>query len=424
MKPATISILLDTPEVHLYGERASSSGCTLTGKVLMSLRVPTKIRSLNITFQGQQKLKYPTPTPKSTQNTNLNPLMIERNRLAVSETQNLIEPQAKYTQYAAGTHELHFEFIVSGDLPATADLITGETKYTMDAQLVLTGLRSSSTVQQPVIILRCPRDGGHWAHTVFDSLSVGTQWEDRVSVTLSFDQSAINDATTATFLVEITANAKNHHLMALTLQLRETQTIFDNTAHTSSRVHRVTRIVSQKLMSYGSVGAKLCGQDEFYVRLSIPRVNDGVQFECECVEYLVSHRLVLTASVRAPEGHTAEVTIPAQFSVLPKSAISGGSELPLYESSPNDQLIQTSSGLGLEDESSILRLQLQATAMESLAGRQLPSYSLPVCFSCGKEDVSVLECRQAIVRHSLIPPGTEIEDLCATLASANFVAGN
>ncbi|KAJ2734750.1 hypothetical protein IW152_002073 [Coemansia sp. BCRC 34962] len=326
--------------------------------------------------------------------------------------------------YAAGTHDLPFAFVLPGDLPPTAELLFGHISYSVQAQLVLTGLRSSCVSKVPVVVLRCPGEGSQWAHSVFDALSVGTQWDGRLSVEAAYGSCSVPADTTLVLGVAVSPSEKGFSLLALEAVLKEIQSIYacaddqEGATGVGSVVHRESRLVARKRLAIGAFGTPLDGQNEFGVELSVPPAFAGVQYECESTDIKVSHQLALTALVKTPEGQTIEVVLPAHLFVLPQVSIDGVADLPLYELSGDDQLVQSAES---EDQPEIYSQNSSRSSHTAIDSQvyvpltDLPPYSLPVCLSCGKEDISVLQCRRAIVSKNQIPPNAEIEDMCAGL---------
>ncbi|KAJ2701421.1 hypothetical protein FB645_004658 [Coemansia sp. IMI 203386] len=330
----SISIEPDTPAVHLFGERDGSAGCILSGYVKLVLQRPTKTKSLSVTFQGMQHLKTPSTSPTDSE------FLHTTTRTLVRDTQMLIDLETRYIRLNAGTHRLRFEFIIPGNVPATIHTGCGSNSYTLEAELLQTGLRPRCTTIVKVPILRCPSDGGQWAISTFDMLNAGAQWDARVSVNLSHDICAVSDGETCEFVVTIGASEKNMRLMALDLQLREIQTMFSK-PNGSAVVYKQTRMVGQKHRIYGSTGLSIDDQCDYSVRMMVPGAFNGIQYDYECADFMVTHRLVLTVLIRTPDDKNVEITIPAQVAVIPRCGIAESSILPLYESVNDDILLQS-----------------------------------------------------------------------------------
>ncbi|KAJ2389545.1 hypothetical protein H4S02_002315 [Coemansia sp. RSA 2611] len=416
MRPTTLSILLDSPAVHLFGERTTSAGVVLTGTVRLGLRAATKIRQLHLTFSGELAISY-VPRHHSSAGP------ATRNKRLAKMTQDLILFSVPKL-YAAGIHDLRFAFVLPGDLPPTAELLFGHISYSVQAQLVLTGLRSNCVSNAPVVILRCPGEGSQWAHSAFDALSVGTQWDGRLSAEVTHGSCSVPADSTLVLGVEVCPSEKGFSLIALEAVLKEIQSIYasaddhEGAAEAGSVVYRESRLVARKRLAFGTVGTPLDGQNEYDVELLVPPAFAGVQYECESADIKVSHQLALTALVKTPEGLTIEVVLPAHLFVLPQVSLDGVADLPLYELSGDDQLVQSAEPENQPEIYSQSSSHSSHTAIDSQAYvslTDLPPYSLPVCLSCGKEDISVLQCRRAIVSKSQIPPNAEIEDMCADL---------
>ncbi|KAJ2901076.1 hypothetical protein IWW38_000041 [Coemansia aciculifera] len=422
MRPTTLSILLDTPAVHLFGERTTSAGFVLTGTVRLSLRTATKIRRLHLTFLGEQAISYTPRSPAPAQKT-----LVTRNKRLAEMSQNLVEPSnALPEQYAAGTHDLRFAFVLPGDLPPTAELLFGHISYSIQAQLLLTGLRSSCTAEVPVVVLRCPGEGSQWAHAAFDALSVGTQWEDRLSIEFGHSSCSVPADAPLNLRVQVSPSEKGFALLALDVGLKEIQSVRasieansdgDGASENRLTVHRESRVVARKRMAFGPAGVPLDGQNEYSVVLQIPSAFSGIQYECESADVKISHQLALSAMIKSPEAQTLEMTLPAHLFILPQASIDGVADLPLYELSSGDQLVQSAETESQPDIASRSSSYSSHTVVDSppeASVTGLPPYSLPVCLSCGKEDISVLQCRKAIVDKSRMPLNAEIEDMCAS----------
>ncbi|KAI8324625.1 hypothetical protein GQ54DRAFT_52932 [Martensiomyces pterosporus] len=428
MRPTAVTITLDTPTVNLFGERTASAGFILAGKVCLSFRTATKVRALDLSLFGEQVISFiprarkgmPKPTAADT---------VVLNKCLADIPQRLVEPSdgSKSVQYAAGTHALHFEIVLPGDLPASAVLLFGRISYCLRARLVLTGLRSTCTAEVPVVVARNPGEGSEWAAAAFDALCVSAKWADKLRVTLSRDSRALTENSSAEFTVTMDPSIKNLRLTVLDLLMKEIQSVHQDGAQ-ESPAHKEVRVVARKRVSFGREGVEIDGTDDHRIRLRIPEAYGGVQYECESPTVAVTHHLVLTALIQSPEGSVIEVSLPTHVSVLPRASTDGGSDLPLYEKSGHDQLIQASEPPPAQNvhrtTTSRPAPASSETASSAETARALPPYSLPVCDSCGKEDISVLECRKAIVRHSRMRSNAEIEDLCAELANEASLRAN
>ncbi|KAJ1949393.1 hypothetical protein FBU59_001167, partial [Linderina macrospora] len=173
-------------------------------------------------------------------------------------------------------------------------------------------------------------------------------------------------------------------------------------------------VVARKRIAFGKQGIAAESREEHRIALNVPSAYADVQYDLDSDSVTVRHQVVLTALIRAPEGATVEMTIPAYVSVLPNA--SSSVDLPLYATSGADRLIQTSRSVVFPGAvSGYAAAQTGRTASDAApVSRDLPPYSLPVCPSCGKEDLTVLQCHTAAaVRVSQMPPNAEIEDLCA-----------
>ncbi|KAJ2382272.1 hypothetical protein GGI23_007400, partial [Coemansia sp. RSA 2559] len=319
----------------------------------------------------------------------------------------LLQGSAASTEkYAAGTYRLPFQFTLPEDLMTSVVLSFGHVRYAVRAQLVVSTLRRTEYLaEEPVAVVRCPGEGSEWAFSAFDALSAGTHWEDRVSVTLSHDTCALGVDTDIRLRVDIAAMQKHFSLLAIDAVLHETQYAFGNNEATPgdlSVISRKTRIVVHKRMAFGHGGNELGDSSSFAVELCIPQAlsREGIQYTCASAEVRVTHRLVLTALIRSPEGPVVEIALPSRVWVLPQAVIDRKeeSELPLYQHTGNDQLVESAHSSSATDTGPSVSL--------------LPPYSLPVCLSCGKEDISVLDCQVAIFHSSRMPENADIEDLC------------
>ncbi|KAJ1885302.1 hypothetical protein LPJ81_006935, partial [Coemansia sp. IMI 209127] len=142
MKPTAIRIHLDTPNIHIYGEQHPDSAPTssgrqvlLAGTVELQLRTAMRIRSLGLSFFGEQIIRVPSRNA-------LAPHTNNKCLADIAHDPPLLQSSADNTErYAAGTHWLPFQFIMSEDLVTSAVLSFGHVRYAVRAQLVVSALR-------------------------------------------------------------------------------------------------------------------------------------------------------------------------------------------------------------------------------------------------------------------------------------------
>ncbi|KAJ1723552.1 hypothetical protein LPJ53_002121 [Coemansia erecta] len=308
-KNVNLTVELDTPTVYLYGERSCSAGCILSGTVQVSVQKTIRLKSLNVRFSGTQQIKYPHKYTATAD------YPLASTREITSDTQCLIAAsRGKPAELKPGTHTLHFEFIVRGDLPPTTDFNFGSIAYNVRAELVYSGFRIKSAADAPVRILRCPAEGGLWASTTCDALSAGVRWDCCLAVRLTHSTIAVSDGQTSKFTVIVAALEKGMRLRNLDLQLREIQALVVDGGTTKFK-HSL--VVAYKHKMFGMQGARLTGQDEFAVDLVIPRAFGAIQYDCEGAGFMITHRLTLTAEVSISGTQNVMVTLPVQLSVLP-----------------------------------------------------------------------------------------------------------
>ncbi|KAI9505881.1 hypothetical protein GGI26_001272 [Coemansia sp. RSA 1358] len=423
MKPTAIKIVLDQPTLHILGEQqplsTAPSQLLLTGHVELYLHTATKVRALELSFVGEQTISFVSRKSSIRGLPAAGELVVCSKTLAdIIHDPPLIETTGAGNKpgikYAAGTHLLRFQFVLPSDLPTSTLLVFGHTRYFVRARLVQSGLRSNCSAEALVAVVRCPGEGSEWSFCAFDALGTGTQWDDRVLVTLSGQTCALGAGTIATLRVEISTMQKHFKLLAIDAVLQEAQCVLSNAIANGERlssnqqIHKETRVVAHKRLAFEQGGAELGEHDEFGVVLQLPSAFEGIQYSLQSHAVTVTHRLVVTALVKSPEGPVVEITLPSRVWILPQAAVDGegATDLPQYERANNDRLVETSA--------------IPVVETSTMAGREaelasdLPPYSLPVCLSCGKEDISVLECQRAIFHHSRMPEDAEIEDLCAT----------
>ncbi|KAJ1764030.1 hypothetical protein LPJ74_006723, partial [Coemansia sp. RSA 1843] len=393
LPPTSLSIILDTPSIHIHGEqRPDSAGAVpggqvlLTGRVELQLRTAVRIRFLELSFFGEQITRLPPHTVAHT-----NTLCRSRCLADIVHDPPLIRHSADNAErYASGTHRLPFRLMLPADLPTSAVLSFGHVRYAVRARLAVAGLRRAEYVaEEPVAVVRCPGEGSEWAFSAFDALSVGTHWDGRTSVTLSHSTCALGADTGIQLGVDIAAMQKQFSLLVLEAAIHETQCAFgseEEAPNPRSVVRKETRIVAHNRLAFGQSGLKLSDSNRFDVELQIPQApeREGIQYSCASEDIRVTHRLVLTALIKSPEGPVVEMALPARVWVLPQAAADRGREsaLPLYEHAEDDQLVEAAGSMSAT-----------STAPLAPTPSELPPYSLPVCLSCGKEDISVLECQ-------------------------------
>ncbi|KAJ2601029.1 hypothetical protein EV177_007039 [Coemansia sp. RSA 1804] len=425
MKPVVLKIHLDTPVVCIYGDQLPDPSNTapaaqqqqqeqLSGTVELSLRTATRIQSVSVTFFGEQITRLPPHTVTPTTARCIADIVHSPPLLAGSSSS-----PSDAEKHPAGTHMFPFRFPpLPGNLPTSTALSFGHTRYTVRAQvIVVSGLRRTEYLaEEPLALVRCPQRGSEWAFRVFDALHVSTHWADRIQVTAAHAMCALLEDTPATLAVTFEPMEKRFELVSLDAVLRETHCALSSSSSSSSPVvvHRESRTVARTHADLAQDGAELGDHSTFDLALSVPSSLDraGMQYSCVSETSRVTHRLVVTAVLRSPEGVVVEITLPSRVWVLPRQAVDGRDELeegaiglPRYQNTGGDRLVETARHGSSTNT-------VDANGGGGLVPLDLPPYSLPVCLSCGKEDVSVLECRTAIFHRSRMPEDASIEDLC------------
>ncbi|KAJ2654824.1 hypothetical protein IWW48_005870 [Coemansia sp. RSA 1200] len=424
MKPVVLKIHLDTPVVCVYGDQLPDPSNTapaahqqqqeqLSGTVELSLRTATRIQSVSVTLFGEQITRLPPHTATTVATTARCIADIAHSPPLLAGPSSSSSSNAE--RYPAGTHMFPFRFPpLPGNLPTSTVLSFGHTRYTVRAKVItVSGLRRTEYLAQeePLALVRCPQPGSEWAFRVFDALHVSTHWEDRIQVTLAHATCALLADTAATLAVTFEPMEKRFSLVSLHAVLRETQCALGGSSPSSAVVvnHRESHTVARAHVDLAQDGTGIGDNTTFDLALRVPRPlgRAGTQYSCASATSRVTHRLVVTAVLRSPDGAVVEITLPSRVWVLPHQAVDGREELeegtvglPRYQNTGGDRLVETARrGSSMGSDGGLVPLDL-------------PPYSLPVCLSCGKEDVSVLECRTAIFHRSRMSENASIEDLC------------
>ncbi|KAJ2606973.1 hypothetical protein EV177_005806 [Coemansia sp. RSA 1804] len=344
-------IVTDTSSVVLRGLPSEASGETLSGRVLIRLGYPLKVRRVTIVFQSSDSRKQ----QHRRQNT------IKSNTAMEQNIFNAADNQAGYdvwpATYRSNAKELPFLFTIPGNTHESVRTAFGNIAYELKVTIHTCGFGINSwTRTQRIPVYRVPLEGSGWALSLTDSMCVQADWLGAVTLQMVGDCAAFADNSMLCARAIVRPMKKGQMLADVGMRLREKvccKDLVDRFGDLRSSQHTVCEQMQKVYNPSDSLQMMALDHEQcFDLALDIPSaVASRIQYSMDTASICVTHELTLVATIVDPHKNAHLLRISAPVRIVPKTALEASfAELPEYSKSCFDRLLLVSSPRALELE--------------------------------------------------------------------------
>ncbi|CAJ0626146.1 10227_t:CDS:2 [Entrophospora sp. SA101] len=186
-----LKIKLLEPNLFLRGNSRESLGCFLRGELILILNKPTKIKKLELKFNGSSKTFWP-----------------EGRIYYASKDYTILQPNI-YT--------FPFELFIPGDLPETIETDLGSVSYKLSATLFRSGFSSNLHVSQQVPIIRASMP----EEINFEGIVTYSEWKDLFGYEILIPKKAYPIGRPIEICLKLIPKVKNLDFVELKVKLKE-----------------------------------------------------------------------------------------------------------------------------------------------------------------------------------------------------------
>ncbi|KAJ1836458.1 hypothetical protein IWW55_006329 [Coemansia sp. RSA 2706] len=308
-------------DVVLQGAPAEAPGFVFDGRVLVTVRVPTRIHTVDVVFQTAAASRWA--------------------RLRARDPPHEHHVSFRDTVYsgdetwARGTYEFFFRIVLPGDLSET--MFTEHKRVAYEVRASLGGsVRRAAT--RPVAVKRVPYFGSAWEALASDVVHVSAVWRDRIEMCALGCSRVQRDGRPLRVTGVVRALEKGFRLTKVGVILEE---------RTRCRTGRAcsSAVAASRFLRAGEhgdwYGCPIIDQRAFDLELQIPRAYGKIQYDVKHGSVTVSHRLAFVIAVVDQFGHGTSLRLFTPLHIMPHDWVDCGDELPAYADALADRVLLT-----------------------------------------------------------------------------------
>ncbi|KAJ2776650.1 hypothetical protein H4R18_005558 [Coemansia javaensis] len=333
MRPApSLEIVLDRPELLVRGSLDEATAAVLSGRLVVHLAEPIRVRSLRMTFTGRVDTFL---------NQELVPASVARDehREFLAHEWRFLEPQKPPAMWPAALREFPFELVVRGDNPETVCTALGKVRYQLQATLERTAFHANLAAAVDVPLKRGPQAGAPWALALMESIESMGSWSGQLNYRISVPSRSLKDGELFHTRFELEPRAKGLRLVSVGVLVKE----YTRYYHAGATVHRFARIVARNenyITPSGSCSMtprkpeaclSLVDATTVQIPLAVPEAYSGVQYDVLTDLVEVRHRLKFLIKVRDRNALVHSIFVAVPVAIMPVKAREEDSLLPRYE---------------------------------------------------------------------------------------------
>ncbi|KAF7721321.1 hypothetical protein EC973_004865 [Apophysomyces ossiformis] len=326
MKRANIKLKVhvENDQLVMYGSPSESAGCVLRGIVQLSLQEPTKVKSINLYFNGTMTITWTEPLGNGHER------LFREVRNVINHTWALLPRQSKQYQLPAGEYPYEFEMALPGCLPESIHVAKlYHVQYQLKAVVERSTFLPNHSVRRNIKLWRqiLPFDS-----EFAEPIVVSNQWAGKLDYEISVptdtythgDQILVNIRATplirgvkirylsCTFKEYMTCRATNGWFSG---RPRGQSRVLFHTSNAKFGCDRHSQNASSSVMEWSTSQV-----------IPIPRSTDDIQCSVQNSAVRIRHKLKFVLSIENPDGHISELRASLPITICAMSA----TRLPAY----------------------------------------------------------------------------------------------
>ncbi|KAI9479786.1 hypothetical protein LPJ78_003405 [Coemansia sp. RSA 989] len=301
-------------DVVLQGAPGEAAGSTFEGRVMVTVRVPTRIQRVQVTFQTQ--------TSRWTR--------LRQHKPAAPVALHDCMYRSAGEMWGRGTYEFFFRIAVPGDLSETMFTAHKRVAYEVRAEVEGSVRRAAA---RPVAVKRVPYFGSVWQALASDVVHVSAVWRDRIELCALGCSRVQRDGQPLHITGVVRALQKGFRLTKVGVLLEERTrcraAATSTSAVAASRFLRASDLASEPIVD----------QRAFDLELLIPRAYGRIQYDVKHGPVTVSHRLAFVVAIVDQYGHGTSLRLFTPLHIMPHDAADAPDQLPAYADALADRIL-------------------------------------------------------------------------------------
>ncbi|KAJ1950981.1 hypothetical protein FBU59_000419 [Linderina macrospora] len=329
----SIEIVLDKPELLVRGSFDEATPAVLSGKVLVHMHEPIRVKSLKLVFTGRIDLF-------------LNQALIggsvtkDQHREILTHTWQFLEPQRPAILWGPEDREFTFDLLIPGDNPETVLTTLGKIRYQLTATLERPSFHVNLTASRDVPIKRGPMPGAPWALALMESIEAAGEWDQQLDYRVSVPTRSLKDGELFHTRFELEPRVKGMKLIAVGVLIKEYTRYY---GPSGQALHKFSRVIARNenyLDPSGTCSTMVRRSDDcmdmidatsVQIPLSVPEAYGGTQYDVMTDLIEIRHRIKFLIKIRDPFMLVHSIFIAVPVSIMPVTARDDTNLLPRYE---------------------------------------------------------------------------------------------
>ncbi|KAJ1797388.1 hypothetical protein LPJ59_003174 [Coemansia sp. RSA 2399] len=328
-----LEIVLDKPELLVRGSFDEASASLLSGRLIVHLHEPIRVRSLKLVFSGRLD---------TTLNQNIVPYTVARDehREIVRREWTFLEPQKPPVTWGPTKRVFPFDVLLPGDNPETIVTALGKVRYHVHATLERTSFHANLSASQEVFVKRGPIAGAPWALALMESIEATGEWSQQLDYRVSVPSRSLKDGEVFTTRFELEPRIKGMKLIAVGVLIKEYTRYYSTTGDALHRFSRVAARNENYVSQTGNCGVAprmaddcldLVDATNIQIPLAVPQAYGAIQYDVLTELIEVRHRIKFLIKLRDTNMLIHSIFIAVPVSIMPVTAQDESSILPRYE---------------------------------------------------------------------------------------------
>ncbi|KAJ1932075.1 hypothetical protein EC988_009576, partial [Linderina pennispora] len=231
----SIEIVLDKPELLVRGSFDEASPTMLSGKLVVHMNEPIRVKSLKLVFTGRVDLFL-------NQTLIGGPASKDEHREILTHTWQFLEPQRPAIMWGPEDKEFKFDLLIPGDNPETVLTTLGKIRYQLTAMLERPSFHVNLTASRDVPIKRGPMPGAPWALALMESIEAAGEWDQQLDYRVSVPTRSLKDGELFHTRFELEPRVKGMKLIAVGVLIKEYIRYYGADGQT---LHKLSRVIAR-----------------------------------------------------------------------------------------------------------------------------------------------------------------------------------
>ncbi|CDS11689.1 hypothetical protein LRAMOSA03952 [Lichtheimia ramosa] len=346
VNPISIHVLEDT--IILQGSQQESAGKLLQGKLILDLKEPIKVRSVNLRFYGKMKVSWREGVGHGQDCHQQERTIMSHKWQFVPQEDEASSSSSTTTQHhhsgstvgvrrpnyalRAGKHEWTFALPLSGDLPQSVEATNGRVIYQLKATVERPFYLQNFSLKRPITIVRTMQLDDFPA---VDTWEVHHTWEDKIEYDINMPTRiySLGEHIPITFDIKpLDHNLRVQRLVATLKEYRAYRAKEHSTRHTWECAANVV-VNPNPLERWNHV-----------LDLKIPKEPPHVHCDSDNDMMKIQHRIKFSIYLQNADGQKSEVRCAAVIMIVPSLVQQAAhNTLPPYQPTTSSSLYRTAS---------------------------------------------------------------------------------